>query len=160
MNIVADQTPEVSAWVAQRIPDMQRGFGPCAAIGIAEGNTPIAGFVFHDYHAWPGGDGVMQFSLASDSPRWLRQRKMFARTILFYPFYTAKVWKLWTAIPHTSERTLKLGHTFGFTREAMLVDQLGRKKHAFISRMFRKDYDRIYGAQVEQKRHTATADAA
>lgn len=143
---MADRGEEVAAWVASRIPDGHgRGFGACAAIGIYDEDKPVAGFVFHDYQPIPGG-GTMQFSLASSDPRWLLQRKTFAKAILLYPFYTANVWKLWTAIPHTSERTLKLGLLFGFTREAMLVDQFGRKKHAFISRMFRKDYDRIYGA--------------
>lgn len=98
----------------------------------------------------------MQLSLASDSPVWLRQRKSIAKAILFHPFYTQGVWKLWTAIPHTSERTLKLGQTFGFTREAMLVDQFGRKKHAAISRMFKKDYDRIYGVSSGQANPPST----
>ena len=145
MRIVTDDTVGVSAWVANRIPGLERGFGPCAAIGVTDAeNRPVAGFVFHDMQTWPGG-ATIQLSLASDDPRWLRQRKRIAKAVLFYPFYTAKAWKLWTAIPHTSDRTLRLGQTFGFTREAMLVDQFGRKKHAFISRMFRKDYDRIYG---------------
>ncbi len=142
MRIVVD--PNVAGWVKDRIPGLEKGFGPCASIGIVDGDRPIAGFVFHDLQEWPGGS-TMQLSLASDSPKWLFQRKTFARAILHYPFHQQKIWKLWTAIPHTSERTLKLGLSFGFTREAMLIDQFGRKKHAMISRMFRKDYDRIYG---------------
>lgn len=141
---MADRGEEVAAWVVARIPGLV-GFGPNAAIGIYDGEKPVAGFVFHDYQPWEDGP-TMQLSLASDDPHWLLQRKTFAKAILLYPFYTAKAWKLWTAIQHTNERTLKLGLKFGFTREAMLVDQFGRKKHAFISRMFRKDYDRIYGA--------------
>lgn len=150
MKLVSDNSPGVAAWVAQRIPGLERGFGPCAAIGIADaGGNAVAGFVFHDLQTWPDG-ATMQLSLASDSPRWLFNRRSLSRAILYYPFYTQGVWKLWTAIPHTSERTLKLGQTFGFTREAMLVDQFGRKKHAMISRMFRKDYDRIYGVRNGQ----------
>ncbi len=153
MRIVTDQSEQVSAWVKQRIEGMAAGFGPCVAIGIADGDKPVAGFVFHDYHHWTTEDGAtMQLSLASDDPRWLLQRRMYARAILCYPFYTAKVWKLWTAILHTSERTLKLGQKFGFTREAMLVDHLGRKKHACISRMMRKDYDRLYGVNSVKER--------
>lgn len=135
-----------------------KNFGPCVALGIADGDKPVAGFVFHDLQVWPGGS-TMQLSLASDNPRWLLERRKWARTILLYPFHTAGIWKLWTAIPHTSERTLKLGLSFGFTREAMLVDHFGRKKHAMISRMFAKDYNRIYGVPDGQK-HTTSANAA
>lgn len=156
MRVIAD--PSVAKWVQDRIPGLARGFGPCAAIGVVdEENRPMAGFVFHDLQVWPGGD-TMQLSLASDSPRWLWQRHSIARAVLHYPFYQQGVWKVWTAIPHTSERTLKLGLTFGFTREAMLVDHFGRKRHAMISRMFRKDYDRTYGVTVGQE-HTASANA-
>ena len=141
----------MAAWVAGRIPGLERGFGPCAAIGLEdEAGNAVAGFVFHDLQDWPDG-ATMQLSLASANPRWLRQKNRIAKAILFHPFYTQGVWKVWTAIPHTSERTLKLGQTFGFTREAMLVDQFGRKRHAVISRMFRKDYDRIYGEQAQSQ---------
>lgn len=145
MRIVADQSSSVAAWVAQRIPGLQRGFGPCAAIGLEDstGNA-IAGFVFHDLQQWPDGD-TMQLSLASDSPVWLRARKSVGKAILLHPFYTQGVWKLWTAIPHVNERTERLGKTFGFKNEATLKDQFGMGKHARISRMFRADYDRLYG---------------
>jgi hypothetical protein len=142
---------------------MPRGFGPCSAIGLVdEESRPIAGWVFHDYQPWEsGGEGTMQISLASDNPAWLRQRKFYGKVVLAYAFKTAKVWKLWTAVPHTKERTLKLCHSFGFTREAMLVDHIGRKQHVFISRMFRKDYERIYGAlnNGQEKPAYATAGA-
>ncbi len=149
----------VAKWVADRIPGLEHGFGPCAALGLVDdAGKAVAGFVFHDLQTWPGGS-TMQLSLASDSPRWLLQRKTIAKTVLHYPFYTQGIWKLWTAIPHTSERTLKLGQSFGFTREAMLVDQFGRKKHAMISRMFKRDYDRIYGVS-DGKKYSSSADAA
>jgi hypothetical protein len=157
MQVVAD--PAVARWVADRIPGLARGFGPCASIGVIDdAGRAVAGFVFHDLQTWPTGS-TMQLSLASDSPRWLLQRHSIARAALHYPFYQQGVWKVWTAIPHTSERTLKLGLTFGFTREAMLVDHFGRKKHAMISRMFRKDYDRVYGVNSGQK-HPSSANAA
>ena len=145
MRIVTDDTAGVSAWVASRIPGLERGFGPCAAIGVADAeNRPVAGFVFHDMQPWPDGSTI-QLSLASDDPNWLRQRKRIGREVLKYAFYTADCWKVWTAVPHTNDRAFRLGLTFGFTKEATLADQFGRKKHALISRLFKKDYDRIYG---------------
>jgi len=88
---VADQSAGVAAWVAQRIPGLERGFGPCAAIGLEdETGNAVAGFVFHDLQDWPNGS-VMQLSLASASPAWLRQRKSIAKAILFHPFYTQGV---------------------------------------------------------------------
>ncbi len=160
MRIVADQSAGVAAWVANRIPGLERGFGPCAAIGLEdEAGDAVAGFVFHDLQDWPNGS-VMQLSLASASPAWLRQRKSIAKAILFHPFYTQGVWKLWTAIPHVNERTERLGKTFGFKNEATLKDQFGMGRHARISRLFRADYDRLYGVTCHRKIDTLSARCA
>lgn len=165
MKLVLGDCQGVAAWVAQRIPGIEgKGFGPCAAIGLAnDQNEAVAGFVFHDLQVWPDG-ATMQLSLASDSPRWLLQRKSIGRAVLSYPFHQQRIWKLWTAIKHDggpaeNNRTLKLGQSFGFTREALLVDQFGKGKHAFISRMTRKDYDKRYGVPNGQADTTSARSA-
>lgn len=136
---------KIAKWVAQRIPVMHgRGFGEnVKAIGVVDGNgKELAGVVFHDYLP---EFKTISFSIAASSRRWAT-RKTIA-LLLYYPFIDAEVTKLWTSTPHKNERALKLIQHVGFTREAVLSHHFG-KEHAIISRMFLKDYRRLYGEDL------------
>lgn len=39
----------VADWVAAQIPDCERGFGECQALGVVRNDELVAGFVYHDW---------------------------------------------------------------------------------------------------------------
>jgi RimJ/RimL family protein N-acetyltransferase len=137
---------EVAAWVAQRIPFVgTAGFGTsgfevtCVGV-IGKDNKPLCGVVFHDYQP---EFGTIAFSTAAESPRWATRNVI--RQILAYPFDELQVQKLWSATPATNERALRVVKGIGFTQEATLARHFGKYGHAIISRMFKRDYERLYG---------------
>lgn len=132
-----------------------RGFGQnIKAIGVADANgKALAGVVFHD---WQPEFKTISFSIAATSMRWAT-RKTIA-LLLHYPFKDAGALKLWTSTPHKNERALRLIRHVGFVREAILAKHFG-EEHAIISRMFLKDFKRLY----ERESHglkAASANAA
>lgn len=40
---------KVADWVAQQLPDCERGFGECQALGVVRRGQLIAGFVYHNW---------------------------------------------------------------------------------------------------------------
>jgi Acetyltransferases, including N-acetylases of ribosomal proteins len=140
LRIVFDDSDAVASWVLARLPDVH-GFGQCVALGVADKNgTLLMGIVFSDYQPqW----GTMQLSIAADSPRWAH--KGIIKQLLAYPFEQAGVQKLWAAHEHTNVRAQRLSKGLGFKHEGTLAQHFGPRKHAVISRMFREDYQRLYG---------------
>ncbi len=143
----------IAKWVGERIPFVGgAGFGNSVGIMVlSNSGAALAGVVFHDYQE---SFSTLAFSIAADSPRWATRRIVGA--LLSYPFDQLHIRKLWTATPHTHERALRLVKGVGFTQEAILARHFG-DSHAVISRMFRKDYDRLYG---EKHGQTIRTDAA
>jgi RimJ/RimL family protein N-acetyltransferase len=133
-----------SRWAAKRIPAVgDAGFGPCRAVGIATGEQAtdrlLAVFVFHDYqHKF----GTVQLSGAAVDSHWAS--KSVVRGVLAVPFLQYHCHLVWSAIPHTSERVIRLAMALGFKKEAVLKDRFGRGKHAVIVRMESRDFDRIF----------------
>lgn len=58
----------VADWVAARIPNCTRGFGECIAMGVHDGAKIVGGVVLHN---WSPEDRVIEFSAASETPRWI-----------------------------------------------------------------------------------------
>ena len=71
----------VAAFVAGLLPDFPRGFGPCSAIGVLDGDRLVAGLV---YHNWQPEYGIMEMSCAAITRRWLT--RPILRAIYEYPF--------------------------------------------------------------------------
>lgn len=86
MNIVFGCDREVGSWVASRIANCVRGFGPSSAIGIEDEGNLIAGVVYHDYSP---ESGVIEISAASESKKWLSRPNLYV--IFSYPFDQLKV---------------------------------------------------------------------
>lgn len=146
MNLVFGQDRAVAEWVARRIDEMDSGdeFGPCVAIGVAEGTTPIAGVVYHMYsRRWD----TMQISVAAMTPRWAQKGIIYA--LLSYPFDQQGVRKLWSCINSSNERALRFNRGLGFKPEATMARQYGNN-HAIITRMYDTDFRRIYGAKYAE----------
>jgi RimJ/RimL family protein N-acetyltransferase len=72
------RAPDINAvleqFVAVRI-GVERGFGPCATLGLLEQGQLVAAVVFHNWHP---EEGVIEMSSASDSKRWLTRQMLNA----------------------------------------------------------------------------------
>lgn len=133
----------VTAWVAERIPDVAAyGFTTGRAIGVLSdnGNKLIAGVIYHDYQP---DYKTMQLSMASSNSMWAR-RAIIAE-LLAYPFIQLGVHKCWISIPSDNEKSLKTTQHIGFKKEGTLAHQFGKGRHAIMSRMFKEDFNRLYG---------------
>jgi hypothetical protein len=77
--IVWGKTPEINegiaAFVGARIEGGYRGFGDHGSMGIIEGDQLLAGVVFHNYNPEAG---VIEFSAASNTQRWLTRPVLWA----------------------------------------------------------------------------------
>lgn len=130
----------VAEWVAQRIPDVDVGFGPCSAIGVISNGKMMAGVVYHDFQPRLG---TIQLSMAAVNPMWARRANL--RALLSYPFNQLGVFKAWIATASDNTHGLKTFEHIGFKREAVLAHQFGRKRHAIVMRMLKPDFDRLFG---------------
>lgn len=139
MNLVFGQDAAVGEWVERRIPHMHHSFQNFTAIGVALNGAPVAGVVFSDYSE---EYGTMQLSMAADTPRWASRGVV--RALLHYPFEQLEINKLWTSTPQSNERAIKFNLGVGFTREAILRHQYGRKNHAVICSMLANEYRKRY----------------
>jgi hypothetical protein len=83
MNLVYGCDEIVANFVAQFISGCnERGFQePYRAIGVVKDDQLIGGFV---YHNWAPEAGVIEFSGASSSKRWLSRKVLFG--LFAYPF--------------------------------------------------------------------------
>jgi RimJ/RimL family protein N-acetyltransferase len=72
----------VSDFVASLIPNCERGFSNCRAIGVLDpAGMLVAGVVYHD---WNPEAGVIEMSCAAITPKWLTRPILSA--IFSYPF--------------------------------------------------------------------------
>lgn len=132
-------------WAVKLIPhfDGIERLGKYIAVGVATGKQPqdklLAVAIYHEYY--PQFEHC-QISIAAADPRWVSRSTI--RGLLSIPFLQYQCNKVWVAVPHTSERVVKLAKALGFTREAVLKDHYGRGTHTVILRMMANEYDRLY----------------
>lgn len=141
-SLVYGHDAEIAGWVEDFIPHMNgNGFGPSKALGVMSNTGSLmAGVVFHDYQPELG---TIQLSMAAQNPMWARRSTI--RDLLEYPFRQLGVYKVWTAIPHTNTKAIRVNEHIGFKKEATLAHHFGQKKHCVVCRMLLPDYNRIYG---------------
>ena len=156
MRTVWDMTPEISAWVAKRIPHAHGRMGNVYyAVGvISEDLVPIAGVVYSDFYP---DYGTIQVSVAADTARWATHG--IVAEILAYPFFQLGAQKVWSAMPHDNTRAIRFNKGIGFKQEGILARQFG-DKHAVITRMFAEDYRRIYGTKPHGQKLPQSAACA
>lgn len=97
----------VARWVAERIPGCERGFGPCTAMAVRDGDKPLGAVVFHN---WCPEAGVIEMSSAADSPRWLTRRSLYA--IHSYAFDVAQLAVM--RVAENNERMRRIGRAYGY----------------------------------------------
>lgn len=125
----------VANWVAERVPQVQRGFGPCKAIGVSKDGVLIAGFV---YLHWSPEAGTIEMGLAADSPKWATRRVI--HFLLTYPFVDCDCQRITLVTSAQNDRANRLAEGLGFKREAVLERAFGPSEDAVIMRLFREEW--------------------
>jgi hypothetical protein len=98
----------VSALVASRIPHVgEKGFGPCAALGVVRSGLLLGGVVFHNYHGH-----IVEMSGAFDRADWIRPSTL--RRLFSYPFIQLGCANMVTMTPKNNERARKMDEFLGF----------------------------------------------
>lgn len=138
MELIFGFDGAVAGWVAERIPHVGAGgFGPCVAVGVARGDTLVAGAVFHnEIKAYAIGE----LSFAAATPRWATRDMI--RGILAIPFLQYR-WRRLTAItPHDNHRAAKLMEGLGFKREGVAREMFNSrpKVHGAIYSMLAREH--------------------
>jgi RimJ/RimL family protein N-acetyltransferase len=143
-ELLYDRDKQVADWVAERIPDVAEAynnFGECRAIGVlSDSKRIICGVVFHDYA--PIAE-TMQLSVAASNPMWARKETI--KQLLSYPFEQLNLFKCWLAIAHDNLMSLRTSDHIGFKHEATMRHQFGKDRHAILKRMFKPNYEELYG---------------
>jgi RimJ/RimL family protein N-acetyltransferase len=131
----------VAQWVAARIPGVD-SFGPCAAIGVVDGeDNLIGGVVYHDYQPqWAN----IQVSFAGDRADWLTSRLI--RGIMHYPFYQLGTARITTLTPKRNKAARQFLMKFGFRHEGTIRKGFGTDD-TIISGLMRTEWEdhRFYG---------------
>jgi len=104
--------PHLAKWVADLIwPNKRRDFGKCQALAVIDGDTLIAGMI---YHNWEPDAGVIEISGAGTDKRWLTRETL--RVMFSIPF---KEWDCQAVVMRVSDRDEALHRmltAYGFQR--------------------------------------------
>ena len=133
------QDPDVAAWVAARIPQMEGAgdFGPCQAVGVvSESGEALGGVVFHN---WQPRFKNIEVSFASASPRWLSRNLI--RGILSYPYAQLGCARITAVTPRRATSARRFLDVFGFRREGLVRRGFGTDD-AVISGLLRTEWER------------------
>ena len=143
-ELLYDCDKQVADWVAERIPDVAEAynsFGDCRAIGVlSDRKQIICGVIFHDYAPVAK---TMQLSIAASNPMWARKETI--KQLLSYPFEQLNLFKCWITIAHDNLISLRMTEHIGFRYEATMMHQFGKDRHAILKRMFKPNYEELYG---------------
>ncbi len=134
MQMIFGCDPQVTAWVAARMPGFRQedGFGPCTAIGIAEDGSLIAGAVYHNYR-----DYDIEISFAADSAKWATRTHI--REIFHYPFNQLGCVRLTTVTGRKNKRARKLDEGLGFKLEGVIRKGYDGKQDANVYGMLKHE---------------------
>ena len=136
-------TEHLARWAALRIPHVgDVGFGPCWAVGVIRRDALAAVVVFHDYQ---DTFGTVQLSAAADRPLWATRQVIGAILgVAFEGKLGPAARKVWTATPHDNDRAITFNLGIGFTREAVLRQHFGPKRHAVICSILAPEWRKRY----------------
>lgn len=145
----------MAIWCERRVwPDGSGRFGNCTTMGVIRDSELIAVMV---YHNWQRENGVIEFSGASTSKRWMSREvlhQMFA-----YPFGIEGIQMLVTRNSPTNKGLQRMLKSYGFT--AYRIPRLrGRDEDEVIHTLTIEDWranrhERKYNGQEKFKRATA-----
>lgn len=147
MIILHGHSERLAAIAAGMIPYMDRGFGPCQAVGVAtgEGHTDTLEAICV-YHEFQPQHKTCMISFAAFSPKWAQRG--IIRALLSVPFKQYGVKKLWAITGKSNYRCQKLLKGIGFKQEAVLAHHLGQGEHAVVFRLFDQEFSKRYEKKV------------
>lgn len=145
MDMIFGHDDALAQWVAKQIPHMTNGFGPCKSIGVGDikKDRIFAAVVYHNYVTQKSGYATCEVSIAAATPIWARRG--IIRALLSVPFEQYKVSKVYSMMTHDNERAIRFNKGIGFRQEATLRHHFGEGKHAMVTSMLEREYQRIYG---------------
>ena len=112
MKLLWGQSDRVERFVAKRIPRCADGFGPCLGIGIVnDAGDLVAGWI---YHGWDVPAGTIEFSGASDTPRWMTRKVL--QGLFSYAFDALGCQMIMTRNSVHNTRLHRQLSAYGFTR--------------------------------------------
>ncbi len=123
MKLLVGYDAAVAAFVAERIPQVNRGddFGPSTAIGVVNRRGDlVAGVIFHGFIR---PYRCIEASFAADCASWLT--RPLATEIMAYPFGQLKVQRVGTRTPKRNRRARDFIERFGFKREGLIRKGFG-----------------------------------
>ena len=141
----------VMRWTARKLglPDFEKYH----AAGIVDGDKPIAGVVFHDFHQREHGN-MISVSVAAETPVWATKRnlaKLFA-----YPFLTAGCQRVTTTIAANNHRAIRFNLGIGFRKEGEVRRGYDGKTNLLVLGMLKdecrwlKYLEKEHGQRVQQ----------
>ncbi len=106
---------QVAAWVAARIPHMDKPEKFEAVGVISESGEPIAGVI---WHGWQPRYRSIECSAAAKTPRWLTRSIIVE--ILAYPFSYLGCERVTTVTPSGNRAALRMNQKLGFSQEGLV----------------------------------------
>lgn len=102
----------VAAWVGRHVSPVIPDFGPCVAIGVAQGDAMLAGAVYNNWR-----HPNIEITFAMDSPKWASRRNIAC--ILRYPFVQLRCLRItaFTAAGNDRARAFLTNPLIGFVQE-------------------------------------------
>ncbi|MGT2444472.1 N-acetyltransferase [Ensifer adhaerens] len=109
-----DRAPEnnqaVASFVASHIPGCERGWEHFNTLGLIEGESLVAGVVFHNYAPEAG---VIELSAAAISRRWLTRPML--RGMFGYPFDQLGCQMVVLRVSERNAIMIEIAERFGFS---------------------------------------------
>ncbi|MGE0147464.1 MAG: N-acetyltransferase [Parvibaculaceae bacterium] len=135
MDLVYGRNDEVAAFVASLIPFCAaRGFGECAALGVARRGRLVGGFVFHDYAP---EFGVVELSFAAADRRWLTRPVLYAA--FSYVFDGLGCQMACSRTPAGLGHAVRICRAYGF-RQQRVPRLFGRGEDGILSTLTVEDW--------------------
>lgn len=100
----------IAAFVAAHIPGCERGFEGYVTLGVVEGDSLVAGVV---YHNWSPESAVIELSAASVSKRWLSRTVI--KAMFRYPFEDIGCQMVVLRVSERNTVMCRIAKAYGFT---------------------------------------------
>ena len=128
-------SPTVAKWVGEHL-DVDFGDN-CAAVGICEGDTPIAGVVYTNSIVGPAGPQSVEMHIASISPRWANRKTL--RLFFGFAFVNLNVSRVTAFTTKKNRPARSLLDRLGFVYEGKMREAYSTGDDAMIYGMLRHE---------------------
>lgn len=155
IRLIIGDDANVAEWVRRRMQRPVASFGSCTAIGVADGPSPIAGVV---YHNWIESVPAVEMSIAAEHPKWAKRG--IIKALLDYPFQQLGCVRVSAIIPIDNARALRFVRGIGFVQEGVARKGFG-DTHAAVCGMTDDDHRKLFKRKARhgQRRTVSTAGA-